>query len=323
MTKPILPPSPDALDRSITALRAGQLVGVPTETVYGLAGDATAPGAVAAIFAAKGRPAFNPLIAHVASLDDARREGAFCALALRLADAFWPGPLTLVVPRSGGGRVCDLACAGLGTIALRVPGHPVMQALIRGAGVPLAAPSANRSGRPTPTLATHVAEDLADRVALVLDDGASRLGLESTVIAVRGGVATLLRPGALARRDLEAVTGAALAAPDQADRAAPPSPGMALRHYAPDAPLRTGALAARPGEVLIGFGAVEDERAFNLSPAGSDVEAASRLFALLRAADALRPAGIAVAPVPMAGLGEAINERLARAAAGGPVPEAS
>lgn len=313
----ILPPDPATVAQAGTLLRAGCPVAVPTETVYGLAADATSPAAVAAVYAAKGRPSFNPLIAHVPTLAAARREGWFEPLALSLAAAFWPGPLTLVVPRLPDGRVCDLARAGLETVALRVPHHPVMQAVLAAAGVPLAAPSANRSGRPTPTRADHVAADFPDGVGLVIDGGPSPVGLESSVVAVRDGTATLLRLGAITPARLEAVTGKPLLRPGAADLAAPASPGMVLRHYAPQAPLRLGARRARPGEILIGFAAVQDDPAFNLSETGSDVEAAARLFALLRAADALGPAGIAVAAVPPDGLGEAINERLARAAGAG------
>lgn len=314
MSAPILSPDPAAVQAAAGALLAGQLVGLPTETVYGLAGDATRPEAVAAIYAAKGRPSFNPLISHVTGLAAAEAEGVFGPLALRLAEAFWPGPLTLVVPRRAAGSVCDLACAGLGTIALRVPGHPVAQAVLAAAGRPLAAPSANRSGRPTPTTAQHVAEELGDAVALILDAGPARVGLESAVVAVDGDRATLLRVGGLERTALEAVVGAPLLSPGAQERAAPASPGMVLRHYAPDTRLRLNALAAEPGELHLGFGAVAGTPGFSLSEAGSVVEAAARLFALIRAADALRPTAIAVAPIPTSGLGEAINERLERAA---------
>lgn len=309
-------PDPAALADAAAALRAGRLVGMPTETVYGLAADATDATAVAGIYAAKGRPRFNPLIAHVGDLAAAGREGVFCDLSRRLAQTFWPGPLTLVLPRRDSGTVCDLARAGLDTVALRVPAHPVAQALLAAAGLPLAAPSANRSGSPSPTLARHVAEDLGAAVAMVLDGGPCRVGLESAVVAVRDGRATLLRSGGLERARLEAVTGPLLA-PGAADRAAPASPGMVLRHYAPVAPVRLDARAAGPGEVLIGFGQVADDPAFNLSPKGDLAEAAGRLFALLRAADALTPAAIAVAPVPAEGLGEAIRDRLIRAADAG------
>lgn len=319
MPAPVLPPRPASVQAAAEALLAGQLVGLPTETVYGLAGDATSPQAVARIYAAKGRPSFNPLIAHVASLAAAEAEGVFEPLAQRLAQAFWPGPLTLVVRRRNGGQVCDLACAGLGTVALRVPAHPVAQAVLAAVGRPLAAPSGNRSGRPTPTTAQHVAEELGTAVALILDAGPARVGLESAVVAVDGDRATLLRVGGLERAALEAVVGAPLLAPGAAERAAPASPGMTLRHYAPDTPVRLNAVDAQPGELHLGFGSVAGTAGFSLSEAGDVVEAAARLFALIRAADALQPTAIAVAPIPHHGLGEAINERLARAASAGPV----
>lgn len=303
----------DAISRAITALRSGRLVGLPTETVYGLACDATNALAVASVFAAKGRPRFNPLISHVADLRAAQAEGVFCALARRLAEAFWPGPLTLVVPRAVGGSVCDLACAGLPTVALRVPAHPLAQALLQGFGQPVAAPSANVSGRPSPTAADHVRAEMGDRVAVVLDGGPCVVGVESAVVAVRDGQATLLRLGGLSRQAIEAVSGSLLA-PDATDRAAPASPGMILRHYAPSAPVRLHAERAKPGEVLIGFGAMDCT--LNLSRTADLAEAAASLFAHLRAADALSPTAIAVARVPDTGLGEAINDRLRRAAEG-------
>jgi L-threonylcarbamoyladenylate synthase len=311
------PPSnvdPELITRACAALKAGRLVGMPTETVYGLAGDATSSYAVAAIFAAKGRPSFNPLISHVSDLAAAQAQGQFSPLALKLAQAFWPGPLTLVVPRLPHSNVCDLACAGLGTIALRVPAHEVAQALLAKFGRPIAAPSANQSGRPSPTLARHVIEEMGDKIALVLDGGPCAVGLESAVIAVDGERATLLRLGGLARADLEAVAGPLLK-PDEEALAAPASPGMLLRHYAPNAPVRLGATKALAGEVLIGFGPDFPADGFNLSPTGNLTEAAANLFAMLRLADAQSPTAIAVAPIPNWGLGEAIVERLLRASA--------
>jgi L-threonylcarbamoyladenylate synthase len=306
--------APELIMRACAALKAGQLVGMPTETVYGLAGDATNPHAVAAIFAAKGRPSFNPLISHVSNLVAAQAQGQFSRLALKLATVFWPGPLTLVVPRLPSSSVCDLACAGLGTIALRVPAHPVAQALLTQFGKPIAAPSANLSGRPSPTLARHVGEEMGDKVALVLDGGPCTVGLESAVIAVEGERATLLRLGGLARADLEAVAGPLLS-PDAQAFAAPASPGMLLRHYAPNAPVRLEATKALAGEILIGFGPDFRADGFNLSPTGNLTEAAANLFAMLRLADAQSPTAIAVAPIPNWGLGEAIVERLTRASA--------
>lgn len=294
------------------ALGRGDLVGLPTETVYGLGADATNAGAVAKIFAAKGRPNFNPLISHVVSLEAAEALGTFSPLARKLAEAFWPGPLSLVVPRKPDCAVCDLACAGLDTIALRVPSHPLMQQVLRTFGKPVAAPSANISGRPSPTTAGHVRDEFGDRLALVLDGGPSAVGLESAVVAVSGDQATLLRLGGLSREALEAIAGPLLS-PDASAKAAPASPGMVLRHYAPHAPVRLNAAGAEAGEVMIGFGPGYDGADFNLSPSGNLTEAAAQLFALLRAADALNPTAIAIAPVPETGLGEAIADRLRRA----------
>ncbi|OYU75564.1 MAG: threonylcarbamoyl-AMP synthase [Alphaproteobacteria bacterium PA3] len=295
------------------ALARGDLVGLPTETVYGLGADASNAEAVAKIFAAKGRPHFNPLISHVASLEAAEALGVFSPLARRLAEAFWPGPLSLVVPRQPDCAVCDLACAGLDTIALRVPSHPLMQQVLRAFAKPVAAPSANVSGRPSPTNAAHVREEFGDRIALVLDGGPSAVGLESAVVSVIGDQATLLRLGGLSREALEAVAGPLLA-PDASAKAAPASPGMVLRHYAPRAPVRLNGSSAQAGEVMIGFGPGYEGAEFNLSPSGDLVEAAAQLFALLRAADALNPSAIVIAAIPETGLGEAIADRLRRAA---------
>ncbi len=295
------------------ALARGELVGLPTETVYGLGADATNAEAVAKIFAAKGRPHFNPLISHVASLEAAEALGVFSPLARKLAEAFWPGPLSLVVPSQTDCAVCDLACAGLDTIALRVPSHPLMQQVLRAFGKPVAAPSANVSGRPSPTTAGHVLEEFGDKVTLVLDGGPSAVGLESAVVAVTGDRATLLRLGGLSRAALEAVAGPLLA-PDATAKAAPASPGMVLRHYAPRAPVRLHGSSAAAGEVMIGFGPGYDRADFNLSPSGDVVEAAANLFAMLRAADALNPTAIVIASIPETGLGEAIADRLRRAA---------
>jgi L-threonylcarbamoyladenylate synthase len=309
---PIVEPTPDALDRAAAILQAGGLVGLPTETVYGLAADATNPAALAALFAAKGRPRFNPLIVHVPTLADAERLALFSPLARRLAQAFWPGPLTLVAPRRPDGTIHDLATAGLATVALRAPAHPVARALLSAFGGPVAAPSANRSGHVSPTIAAHVAEEFGAEVALVLDGGPCAVGLESTVVAVIGEQASLLRLGGLPRTAIEAVAGPL--ATSEGQEAAPASPGMLLKHYAPATPVRLNALAAKPGETMIGFGSVGGAR--TLSATGDLAEAAANLFAMLRAADAEGARAIAVAPVPDHGLGEAINDRLARAAAG-------
>jgi L-threonylcarbamoyladenylate synthase len=304
-----------AVDAAVSVLLAGELIGLPTETVYGLGGDATNPLAVAAIYEAKGRPSFNPLISHIASIEAAQREGVFSPLALKLANAFWPGPLTLVVPHHHGTSVCDLACAGLATVALRVPAHDLTLEVLAAFGRPVAAPSANISGRPSPTTAEHVYGEMGDKVNMVLDGGPCGVGLESAVVAVSGPHATLLRLGGLARADIEAVSGPLLS-PTTSDLSAPASPGMVLRHYAPNAPVLLNQLSSSDGAILIGFGAIEDDPAFNLSPSGDVKEAAAQLFAVLRAADACNPTAIYIAPIPSLGLGEAINDRLNRAADG-------
>lgn len=306
----IAAPTPEAIAQAVAILKAGGLIGLPTETVYGLAADAANGDALAAVFALKGRPRFNPLIAHVADRAAAEAIAVFDPLAARLADAFWPGPLTLVLPRRPG-SVHDLATAGLETVAVRVPAHPVARGLLAAFGGPVAAPSANRSGHVSPTTAAHVDEAFGEDLVLVLDGGPCDVGLESTVVATADGRAALLRPGGLARGDIEAITGP-LAAPG--DGTAPSSPGQLLKHYAPAAPVRLDATDALSGEVLIGFGAVAGD--LTLSATGDVREAAANLFAALRAADARRPTGIAVATIPMDGLGEAIHDRLVRAARG-------
>jgi len=291
------------------ALRRGGLVLMPTETVYGLAAAAADPAAIAAVFAAKGRPRFNPLIAHVTGLEAAERFAAFDERARRLAEAFWPGPLTLVVPVTDEAAVCDLARAGLDTVAVRAPGHPIAHALLEAFGGAVCAPSANRSGRPSPTTLQDAMDETGSAAAAFLDGGACHVGLESTVVAVLDGPPRLLRPGGLAREAIEAVVGPLAEAEDDARR----SPGRLLRHYAPEAPIRLNAAAAEPGEAFLRFGdGIDDE--LSLSPSGDVREAAQRLFSRLRAADRLHPKGIAVAPVPETGLGEAVNDRLRRAA---------
>jgi len=283
---------------------------MPTETVYGLACDAADPRAVAAVFEAKGRPRFNPLIAHVADLAMARRVAVLDERALALAEAFWPGPMTLVAPIGVPEAVCDLARAGLDTVAVRIPAHPLARQVLTAFGGPVVAPSANRSGRPSPTNFADAWEETGFACAAALDGGACAVGLESTVIAVLDGPPRLLRPGGLTREAIDQVIGPLAEAETDAKR----SPGRLALHYAPDAPVRLEALDARPGEVLLGFGEVAGDPAFNLSPNGDLAEAAARLFAYLRAADRLGPTAIAVAPVPQRGLGEAINDRLRRAA---------
>jgi L-threonylcarbamoyladenylate synthase len=297
-------------------IRAGALVAFPTETVYGLGADATNDLAVAAIFAAKDRPRFNPLIVHVADLDAAEALARFDARARRFAARFWPGPLTLVLARRAGAPVSLLASAGLDTLALRVPAHPLAQQLLRAAATPIAAPSANRSGRVSPTTAAHVASELDGRIAALLDGGAAAVGVESTVLDLTGERPVLLRPGGVPLEDLAALAGAIDIAGGAED--APRSPGMLVRHYATTLPLRLEAREARPGEALVAFGPGAPAGAaetVSLSPSGDLVEAAANLFATLRALDRPPFTGIAVMPVPEHGLGRAINDRLRRAAA--------
>ncbi|HVZ99220.1 MAG TPA: L-threonylcarbamoyladenylate synthase [Caulobacterales bacterium] len=297
--------------RAAEILRAGGLVAFPTETVYGLGADARNPAAVARVFAAKGRPRFNPLIAHVPDLAAARAHARLHPLAIRLAERFWPGPLTLVAPRLESSSVSELACAGLSTIALRAPAHALAQELLAAFGAPIAAPSANRSGHVSATTAAHVREDLGTLVDSVLDGGPATLGLESAIVAVGDdGRAALLRAGAIARAEIEAVTGELGSAP-----AAIAAPGMMSSHYAPRARLRLDAEAPRPGEAYLAFAAPAPRGGLTLSERGDLVEAAACLYAHLRTLDALGADVIAVAPIPNEGLGEAIRDRLARAAA--------
>ncbi|MEE4164004.1 MAG: L-threonylcarbamoyladenylate synthase [Woeseiaceae bacterium] len=309
---PVLASEPPAIEKAVAALRDGRLVGMPTETVYGLAADAANPEAVARIFAAKGRPSFNPLISHVASLDLAMQEGVFDERATTLAEAFWPGPLTVIVPAGDTGRTSELARAGLATIGLRMPAHPVAQALLEAFGGPVSAPSANPSGRLSPTRAEDVARELGEAVSLVLDGGPCKAGIESTIVALLPGEpARLLRPGAIGRDRIEALIGAlADAVPDRIT-----APGQLASHYAPRADIRLDALEARRGEVLLGFGPDAPAEAANLSRAGDTVEAAANLYRMLRELDTSGADTIAVMPIPADGLGEAINDRLRRAAA--------
>jgi tRNA threonylcarbamoyl adenosine modification protein (Sua5/YciO/YrdC/YwlC family) len=332
MTRPhplILPYGTAAVAQAAAMIRAGGLVAVPTETVYGLAADATDAQAVAGIYAAKGRPSFNPLIVHVADLAAAERIAVFDADARALAAAFWPGPLTLVLPVRSDSGIAALVTAGLDTIAIRVPRHRAMQALIAASGRPLAAPSANASGGISPTTAAHVAASLGGNVPLILDDGATEAGLESTIVAGR----TVLRPGPVTRAALLDHLPGGGRGPDgtsdvmegDADHGRPPTgprpspggravraPGQLESHYAPSKALRLNALYAEPDEWLIGFGAVAGD--VTLSASGDLVEAAAKLFDLLHAADANDHPRIAVAPIPSEGIGEAINDRLRRAA---------
>lgn len=314
MKTSILQPDPQGIAQAAALLAAGALVAIPTETVYGLAGDATNPRAVAAIYEAKGRPSFNPLIVHLADLDAAQRIALFDDQALALVRAFWPGALTLVLPLRPGAGIAGLVTAGLDTVAIRVPALAVARDLLRACGRPLAAPSANPSGRISPTAAGHVADaetGLGGRIAAVLDAGPCPVGVESTILGWVEGKPALLRPGGIAAEAIEAVLGGPLAHP-ALDPRAPSAPGQLTSHYAPRARVRLNATHARPGELLIGFGAVGGE--MSLSEAGDPAEAAARLFELLHRADADgRP--IAVAPVPETGLGAAVNDRLRRAAA--------
>jgi L-threonylcarbamoyladenylate synthase len=302
-------------------LAAGGLVAFPTETVYGLGADATSGPAVARLYDAKGRPAFNPLIAHVADIADAERLARFDADAARLAKDFWPGPLTLVLPKAAGCPVAELAMAGLDTIAVRVPAHEVARDILAAFGKPVVAPSANRSGHVSPTCAEHVAADLAGRIDLIIDGGATPVGVESTIVACLGEP-VLLRPGGLPRAAIERSLGRSLADPAPArDTDGPIAPGMLATHYAPRTRLRLNALRVAAGEALLAFGPLPAEGAeraacvLNLSARGDLVEAAANLFAHLRALDAAGAGAIAAMPVPRQGLGEAINDRLERAAA--------
>jgi L-threonylcarbamoyladenylate synthase len=305
-----------AIEAAARCLGQGGLVAFPTETVYGLGADARNGEAVARLYAAKGRPVFNPLIAHIADADAARRLGRFDATAEKLAAAFWPGPLTLVLPKRPDCAVADLARAGLDSVAVRVPAHPVAHALLEAFGGPVVAPSANRSGHVSPTSAAHALADLRGRIDMVLDGGPCTVGVESTIIACLGEP-TLLRPGGVARETIERVLGLALALPAVAQEA-PPAPGMLSSHYAPKARLRLEAEAPRAGEAFLAFGPnapAASGISLNLSPRGDLIEAAAKLFSHLRALDASGAARIAVMKVPHDGLGEAINDRLARAAA--------
>lgn len=312
MPAPIAKPIPENIKAAANVLRAGGMVAMPTETVYGLACDASNPAAVARLFNAKGRPAFNPLIAHINGPDMGMKEAKFSDIAGETANQFWPGPLTLVLPLAFTHSVCDLARSGLGTVGLRYPSHQVAIDLITAFGGPLVAPSANPSGKMSPTRARHIREEMGDKVDLILDGGACEHGVESTIISFTGKDPALLRAGALAAEDIEEFLGETLTRP-RLDPNAPTSPGQMLRHYAPNAALRLNAYRPEEGEAWLGFGPKMYGTGLNLSPSGDLVEAAARLFAALRALDD-RYDKIAVAPIPMEGLGEAINDRLERAA---------
>ena len=304
----ILPFSERAIAEAARLIAAGKPVAVATETVYGLAADATNAAAVARIYQAKGRPSFNPLIVHVPDLAAAERIGVFNPFARKLAERFWPGALTLVVPFEPRSGVASLATAGLSTIALRVPAHPAMQALLHAAGTPLAAPSANASGSISPTRAAHVEKSLGGRIPLIIDSGPTARGLESTI--VDSETRMILRPGPISRAEMRLVI---TDQPDPEQLKRVTAPGQLPSHYAPSKPLRLDAVEAEPGEYLIGFGPIVGEA--NLSASSDLVEAAARLFDLLHQADDSDRPRIAVAPIPQDGLGAAINDRLRRAAA--------
>ena len=320
MTPPLATISDDSLSEAAKLLRAGKLVAFPTETVYGLGAAADQVRAVAAIFAAKGRPRFNPLISHVASVEAARALADFDDVAEELAARFWPGALTLVLPRRADAPVSKLVSAGLPTLALRVPSHPVASRLIAMVGGPVAAPSANLSGRLSPTRAVHVRDQLGDAVAMILDGGPCDVGLESTIVGITAGRARLLRPGGISAESIEAAVGP-LDRPAELEGApAVEAPGMMASHYAPLLPVRLNAAKAEPGEVLLGFGPGAPDGP-NLSPTGDLVEAAANLFDLLDRLDRTGARRIAVMPVPETGLGRAINDRLRRAAAPRPAAQ--
>ncbi|MDR3449485.1 MAG: L-threonylcarbamoyladenylate synthase [Alphaproteobacteria bacterium] len=315
----VVPVDDASIARAAALLREGKLVAFPTETVYGLGGDATNGQAVAAIYAAKGRPNFNPLIIHVADAVALDNLIEWNDIARLLAASFWPGPLTLILPRRKDAAISLLASAGLDTLAVRIPSHPAAQKLLRAVGLPIAAPSANASGKLSPTTPLHVAESLGDKADLILAGGRSQIGIESTVVNLAAGAPMILRPGGITREQLEMVLGQkiavfeATATPD-----APASPGMLASHYAPNIPVRLNAESAEPNEAWLAFGADKQIRPcaarLNLSPQGDLNEAAANLFAMLRELDKPAHAAIAVAPIPAIGLGVAINDRLQRAA---------
>ena len=310
-----------AVGDAVHCLRAGGLVAFPTETVYGLGADATNAHAIARLYDAKGRPAFNPLISHVTGEAAAQKLARFDGNAEKLAKSFWPGPLTLILPKAENCPVAELATAGLDSIAVRVPHHDVAQKILAAFGRPVVAPSANRSGHVSPTTAAHVLADLRGRIELIVDGGASLVGVESTIVACLGEP-MLLRPGGLPREAIEQVLDRALAnAPAESANDAPLAPGMLASHYAPRTPLRLDAKAVAAGEALLAFGpspiegAARAKTSINLSKSGDLIEAAANLFSCLRTLDGAGAQMIAVMPIPPSGLGEAINDRLKRAAA--------
>ena len=304
--------SASSLDRAAAILREGGLVAFPTETVYGLGGDATDARAVAAIYEAKNRPQFNPLIAHFPDMDSAAEHVGFTPLAERLAEHFWPGALTLVLKRNPASSICDLACAGLDTLAVRVPAHAVARDLLRRTGRPVVAPSANPSGRLSPTSASHVIDVLDGRINAVIDAGSCHIGVESTILAVTEDTVRILRPGGIPAEEIAEAAGLEIAA--AGDSGIIEAPGMMSSHYAPDCALRLNATQPLQGEIFLGFGEA-DHGPYSLSKKGDLREAAANLFSLLREIERTGASTIAVAPIPEQGLGRAINDRLRRAAA--------
>lgn len=306
-------PSESDIAAAAAALQRGELAAFPTETVYGLGADASNDRAVALVYAAKGRPAFNPLIVHVADAEAGFKLGDFPEMAKILARRFWPGPLTIVVARAASCPVSLLASAGLSSIAIRVPNHPVALELLRRFGKPVVGPSANPSGKVSPTTAEHVRRHMGGKVAIVLDGGRCKVGVESSVVSFLDGAPKLLRPGGVSRGEIEQTIGMALAVESHAAR--PHAPGQLPSHYAPRAEIRLHAEAPRAGEAYLGFGPLHAHGPYTLSASGDLVEAAASLFRLLHDIDATGAKAIAVAPIPHHGLGEAINDRLMRAAA--------
>lgn len=325
----ILSATAKTIDEAAKLIREGGLVAFPSETVYGLGANALDGKAVAQIFEAKGRPSFNPLISHISNAEQAEKFGIFDDIAREIATIFWPGPLTLIVKRRDDCAISELASAGLPTVALRVPGHPVAQALIRAAGVPIAAPSANKSGEISPTTPMHVADSLGEAVDMILADGPCAVGLESTVLDLSGDAPVIVRAGAVTAEDIAVLIGRDVVY-DLGDKEKPSSPGQLLKHYAPHIPLRMNAIDLEPGEAFLGFGSdkfmgikgggaakdLPDSMRLNLSETQDLHEAASNLFRMMRLLDRPEHKGIAVMPIPDQGLGIAMNDRLRRASAG-------
>lgn len=305
------------IEHAAVCIQSGDIVAFPTETVYGLGADATNDKAVARIFEAKERPQFNPLIVHFNEIDAVWKETGPSEVAIKLAKAFWPGPLTLVLNRASDCKLSPLVSAGLDSVAVRVPAHVGAQLLLTEAGVPIAAPSANRSGSISPTTAEHVYTSLGDRVPLILDGGSCDVGLESTIVDLTADVPAVLRPGGISKNALQRVLDTFVDQPKNAkptDETAPKAPGQLLSHYAPNTSVRLSATHKKMGDVLLGFGPVEGAT-LNLSQSGDLLEAAANFFAMLHQLDAMNASCIAVSPIPATGLGEAINDRLRRAAA--------